>query len=241
MTLLEKSPVLREMVESRGAVDPAGVRHEVDASAIHLRCAEALYQTVLHRRPRLAVEIGMAFGWSTLAILTALREIGEEGQLVSIDPWQRSSYHNCGIAAVGRAGLAPRHRLIERPDYLALPEMAQAKTEIDFGYIDGCHTFDYVLLDFWYFDRLLRVGGLIGFNDCDWPAVHKVLKFVLTHRRYTEVDVGLAPRYVDYSRRRELVRRLRRVPSGLYYRNASDRYFTKQEPWEPRWDFFAEF
>jgi len=62
-----------------------------------------------------------------------------------------------------------------------------------------------------------------------------------THRRYTEVDVGLTARYADYSRRRELVRRLRGVPSSLYYRNASDRYFAKEEAWEPRWDSFAEF
>ena len=240
MRLLDKSPVLREMVESHSAQDPAGVRHEVH-SGIHVRCAEALYQAVLQRRPHLTVEVGMAFGWSTLAILTALEEIGADGRLVSIDPYQKASWHNCGIAAVERAGLAPRHRLIERPDYLALPGMLQDKAEVDFGYIDGNHTFDYVLLDFWYFDRLLRVGGVVGFNDCDWPAVHKVLKFVLTHRRYTEVDVGLTARYVDYSRRRELVRRLRGVPSSRYYRNASDRYFAKEEAWEPRWDFFAEF
>ncbi|HEX9053839.1 MAG TPA: hypothetical protein VF830_02950, partial [Gemmatimonadales bacterium] len=40
MTLLDKSPVLREMVESHSAQDPAGVRHQVH-SGIHVRCAEA--------------------------------------------------------------------------------------------------------------------------------------------------------------------------------------------------------
>ncbi len=53
--------------------------------------------------------------------------------------------------------------------------------------------------------------------------------------------MGLASRYVDYSAGRELIRRLRGVPRGVYYRNASDRYFVKQESWEPRWDFFAAF
>jgi predicted O-methyltransferase YrrM len=228
------------MVESRSAIDPAGARHDVH-STIHVPCAEALYRTVLARRPRVTVEVGMAFGFSTLAILTALEEIGEHGQLISIDPWQQPSWHYCGRAAVERAGLATRHRLIEKLDYEALPQLLQEKAEIDFAYIDGNHTFDYVLVDFWYLDKLLRVGGLVGFNDCDWPAVHKAIKFVLTHRRYLEADVGLASRYVDYSAGRELIRRLRGVPRGVYYRNASDRYFVKQESWEPRWDFFAAF
>lgn len=183
----------------------------------------------------------MAFGFSTLAILTALEEVGEDGHLISIDPWQRLSWFNCGLAAVGQAGLAGRHRLVEKPDFVALPELHGQKVTVDFAYIDGNHTFDYVLVDFWYIDKLLREGGLVGFNDCDWPAVHKALKFVLTHRRYVEKDVGLPPRYVDFSLPREIVRRLRGVPRSLYYRNASDRYFAKTETWEPRWDFFAPF
>jgi predicted O-methyltransferase YrrM len=94
MPLIEKSPVLREMLESRSALDPSGTRHEVH-SVIHTHCAEALYQTVLARRPRVAVEVGMAFGFSTLAILTALEEIGEQRRLISIDPWQQASWHYC--------------------------------------------------------------------------------------------------------------------------------------------------
>ncbi len=239
-TLIGKNAVFRELVESQCAVDPAGNRHPVH-SAIRLACADALYRTGLAQQPQMVIEIGMAFGVSTLAILTALEEIGGDGQLISLDPWQAVSWHNCGLAAVERAGLGSRHRLIETFDYLALPELLRATTRIDLAYIDGYHTFDYVLMDFWYLDKLLRVGGLIGFNDCDWPAVHKAIGFVRSHRKYTEVDVGLAPRYTNYSRPRELWRRLRRLDRPTYYRNASDRYFKKTEDWEPRWDFFAPF
>lgn len=107
----------------------------------------------------------MAFGFSTLAILTALEELGEDGRLISIDPYRAQDWHNCGIAAVHRAGLQGRHQHIERPDYLALPALLEADTRLDFGCIDAYHTFDYVLLDFWYVDCLLRVGGVVAFND----------------------------------------------------------------------------
>ena len=39
-------------------------------------------------------------------------------------------------------------------------------------------------------------NGVIAFNDCGWAAVEKAIRFVETHRRYREVDVGL-PRSYD--------------------------------------------
>jgi len=239
MTLLEKSPVLREMLETGTALDESGTPHKLH-SHIPSRFAEALYRTVLARRPSLVVEVGMAMGCSTLAILTALEQAGGNGRLISIDPSQ-PAYQNCGLAAVRRSGLAARHQHLAQPDFLALPQLLAARTAVDLAYIDGNHTFDYVLLDFWYLDRLVPVGGVIGFNDCAMPAIHKVIKFVLTHRRYEELDVGLTPTYVDYSRLRGAIRRITRAAPQTYYRNFADRYFEKKEAWEPRWDFFAPF
>ena len=46
--------------------------------------------------------------------------------------------------------------------------------------VDGWHTFDYALLDFWYADKMLDVNGVVGFNDCGWRAVSKAIGFVLT-------------------------------------------------------------
>jgi len=239
MGLLDSAPVLREMLRSGTALDEQGERHALH-SHIPERFAEALYRTVLTRRPGLVVEVGMAMGCSTLAILTALQEIGGTAELLSIDPYQ-SAYKNCGLAAVRRAGLCARHRHITDPDFIALPRLLAAGTRVDLAYLDGNHTFDFVLLDFWYLDRMTPVGGVVAFNDCAMPAVHKVIKFVLTHRRYVEMDVGLKASYVDYSRIRGAIRRLTGARSQTFYRNFSDRYFQKQEDWEPKWDFFASF
>ena len=239
MGLLDKTAVLREMLESGTALDERGERQPLH-SHIPARFAEALYRTVLARRPALVVEVGMAMGCSTLAILTALEEIGENGRLISIDPYQ-SAYKNCGLAAVRRAGFAARHHHATQPDYLALPQLLAEGTRADLAYIDGNHTFDFALLDFWYLDRMVPVGGVVAFNDCAMPAIHKVIKFVLTHRRYAELDVGLGTSYVGYTRIRRVVRRLTGAPPQTFYRNFADRYFEKKDNWEPRWDFFAPF
>ena len=44
----------------------------------------------------------------------------------------------------------------------------------DLVYVDGHHSFDYVLLDFFYADQLLGAGGVVGFNDCGWPSVSEL-------------------------------------------------------------------
>jgi predicted O-methyltransferase YrrM len=195
--------------------------------------AEALYRTVRKEQPRLVVEIGMAFGASSIAMLTALDENGGDGQLISIDPHQHGDgWKGLGVANVERAGLAHRHRLIEEPDFLALPVLVRDQMQVEFAYIDGWHTFDYTLLDFFYVDKLLRVGGVVAFNDCHYPAVEKVTKFVVRHRRYREEDVGLPPRTIVRARWHRLVGR--RV-------NINDRYFRKLQTWEPDFRFFVDF
>ena len=98
---------------------------------------------------------------------------------------------------------------------------------------------EYTLLAFWYIDRMLNVRGIVAFNDCNWPAVDKAINFVLTHRRYAEIDVGLP---ITLSEKGDWWTRLRRMlPGGQPRLRGEDRYFRKLEHWEPRWDFYAPF
>ena len=39
------------------------------------------------------------------------------------------------------------------------------KKPFDFIFIDGWHTFDYTLVDMFYADRLLRIGGYLLIDD----------------------------------------------------------------------------
>lgn len=233
MSLLEKNSVLKSMYETGLAVDGSPMHSHLPQSY-----AEALFQAVLSERPITVVEVGMAMGTSSLAILSALRETGG-GRLVSIDPMQTSGWNGRGVAAIAAAGLADRHELIEDFDYRALPRLLDSGLQIDFAYIDGWHTFDYTLLDWWYIDRMLPARGVVVFNDCSWPAVDKAIRFVQTHRKYEEMDVGL-PRVLT-PKGDWLDQVKRRLPGGEPRRRSEDRYFRKKEAWEPSWDFFAPF
>lgn len=242
-TLFDRNPVVTEIFRTGSSCNARGQEVPVH-SAISREFADALYRTVREVRATTALEIGMAHGVASLAMLTALDET-TGGRLISVDPNQATQWQSCGVTAISRSHFTARHELIEQPDYLALPELLRRGTEVQFAYIDGWHTFDYVLLDFFYIDRLLPVGGVVAFNDCFMPAVHKVLNVLLSHRRYDELDVGLGLTPVWESRRARLVRAVAQAvglpqnPAGTLRRQ--DRYFRKRETWEPPWDFFAGF
>lgn len=234
---LQDNEVVRDFFATSTVVTETGERVAAH-SQLPLALAEALYRTVLTERSEACLEVGLGFGASTLAILAALDQLGR-GRLTSIDPKQTTQFGGAGLVTIERAGFAPRHRLIEEPSHLALPQLLRENAHIDLAYIDGWHTFDYTLVDLFYIDKILRVGGVVGFNDCWFQSVHRVIGFLLTHRRYEEIEVGLPKHYVGYRRRTRIKARLRGIDLPL--RNFSDRYFRKLEDWEPNWDFYADF
>ena len=225
--------VLRRMYASGQVLDAEGKPQPL-RDAITPAYADALYRFVLQNKPRTVVEIGLSYGASTLGILTALRDGGSRGKLISIDPFQNRYEKGIGLLNIKRAGLESLHEFIEKPSHAALPELLAKGVQIDFSYVDGFHIFDYVLLDFFYLDKMTPPGGAIAFNDCGWRSIHRVIRFIRTHRKYEEVDVGLPSNY----RGRNL---FFSVARWLARRSNSDRYFRKVENWEPDGNFFKSF
>lgn len=142
-----------------------------------------IYSLVRHLRPSLTVEVGMANGLSTLFIASALRE-NEQGRHVAIDPFQVTAWRSAGIALLRYAGLSDYVELVEKHSHQALPELERMGHRAQFVFIDGSHLFDFVIADFLCADRILDVGGLIVFDDSDWPAIAQTLRFVVQNRRY---------------------------------------------------------
>lgn len=240
MEVVQACPVLAEMFETgetRAADGSAMAIH----SHIPLPYADALFRTVRNLRPQACVEIGLALGTSALAILVGLEAAGGEGRLISIDPKQNDKWRGAGRAAIERAGYAHRHELLVEPDYSALPALLRIGLRVDFGYIDGWHTFDHAMLDFWFIDRMMLAGGVVAFNDCGLAGVDKAIGFVQSHRKYEEMNVGLPIDYGQLGRARLLGRLLRGRTRGLKMRQHQDRYFRKVEDWQAPWDFYAPF
>jgi predicted O-methyltransferase YrrM len=144
-----------------------------------LREGAFLAEIIAQVRPAVSLEIGMAYGVSTLYICEALARLGTPVQHIVADPFQRTQWRGIGLRNVAEAGYSS---LIdfreERSEYL-LPRLAAAGTRLDFALVDGWHTFDQVMVEFVYLDRMLRPGGVIAFDDADRRGVSRVIRYAL--------------------------------------------------------------
>lgn len=151
-----------------------------------------LSQIVRQYNLQRTLEVGMAYGLSTLFICQAHYDKGI-GSHTAIDPFQNKQnkkWKSIGLLNIKRAGLEEKLRFFEASSYEVLPELLKRKETFDFAFIDGSHLFDYVLIDFFYIDKLLQVGGYIAFDDVWMPAVRKVLTFILRNKSYELVKLN---------------------------------------------------
>lgn len=188
----------------QGSVDPFPVSIPFDTGAL-------LYDLVLKEQLGRTLEVGMAYGLSTLFICQAHRDRGS-GAHTAIDPYQTSRYHALGLANIRRAGLEGFLTLHEAPSYEALPALLRAGQAFDFAFIDGRHLFDYVLVDFFYIDLLLRVGGCVVFDDLWLPQVRKAVSFILRNRGYVMVRAGESRPAPLWRRAGRIARRFLQTP-----------------------------
>ena len=188
------NPVLEEIMRSGYTESPNGERVKV-YGAISLEEGLFLQGIIRDIKPQSCVDIGLGLGVSSLFICDALAKT-PNACLITIDPKQFSmekgiGYCNgthrkgIGLNNLRKAGYKEMIKFYEAPSHLVLPKLEDQCVRIDFAFIDGWHTFDNTLLDFFYVDRLLRVGGVVAIHDTKRHAIRKVCRFIVTNRSYS--------------------------------------------------------
>jgi predicted O-methyltransferase YrrM len=177
------NPVLHEIFETETVVDANGNKFPLSAN-ISLHEGQFLHDLIVSDLSiSKSLEIGCAYGISSLFICNALKDRSNKSHII-IDPFQEKNYKNIGITNLKKAGF-DFFTLIEEKSEIAMPKLLQSNPDsIDLIFIDGFHSFDQVLLDFYYANRLLREGGIIVFDDCTYPSVAKVLSYILKYPAY---------------------------------------------------------
>src|SRR5262245_20068191 len=133
---------------------------------------------------------------------------GKRPRLVAMDPLQHGNlWQGAGLNQVQSAGFADIVEFYERPSQAVLPELAARGQKVQFAFIDGAHTFDHVLIDFFYVDQMLEIGGVTVFDDVNFQSVNAVLRFVLANRGYELVEVLEARRTGIENRTKRLIKR----------------------------------
>lgn len=169
-----------------------GRRRPLSPPAIPPERGEYLFRLVRDRRPALTLEIGFAYGVSTLFIAEALRENGH-GRHIAIDPLERERFDGLGLRHLEEAGLAGWVDFREEPAELCLPRLVAEGVRVDLAFDDSGHLFDHVVTEFVFLARLLRPGGLLVFDDAGLPGVAHACDFIATNRRdFAEVAAPAA-------------------------------------------------
>lgn len=169
-------------------VDGAGIDIDIVAGRL------PVYQTMafwLHQMaPFRTVETG--FGLGITALMFAAYHLTRGGRHLAVDPY----FLDGDLSRRARRAIAalqpgPIDIVREASEY-ALPRMILTKklADLSFSLIDGSHLFDHALIDFFYLDRVTRVGGIIAIDDFRSPAVEAVVSFIATNRNYY-VDTSL--------------------------------------------------
>ncbi|MGH7833994.1 MAG: class I SAM-dependent methyltransferase, partial [Candidatus Binatia bacterium] len=174
--------LLKDILASKQVSDENGKTYGLH-SEIAAAEGEFIQTLIAENDIQRTLEVGCAFGISSLFICGALSQKRSPRHLI-IDPHQSSApWHGIGVLNLKKAGFS-FFELIERPSEIALPELLRRGELYDFALIDGWHTFDHALLDFFYIDRMLKPNGIVVFDDVDYAGPRRVVRYISNFKNY---------------------------------------------------------
>jgi predicted O-methyltransferase YrrM len=141
-----------------------------------------IYETWLRLKPRHSLEIGLAYGFSTIYILAAMDKVGT-GYHTALDPFQNSDWHGVGALQAKYLGMEPSFQMLEEFSVRALPRFSTQKEQFELIYIDGNHKFDDVLVDFTLAAQVCPIGGNIILDDMWMPSIQTVVSWIRSNRK----------------------------------------------------------
>jgi predicted O-methyltransferase YrrM len=155
---------------------------------------DVLRDLLIGERARVVIEVGLAYGSSALAIGEALLTIGHpEAKHVIIDAYQ-DRFLNVGWEFVEAAGLARLANLVTAQSQLALPRLLADGFVADAAFVDGSHIFHNVFVDLYFLREIVRPGGLIVLDDCDWVSVATAVRYFELNTHWTPHPIGTPTR-----------------------------------------------
>lgn len=167
------------ILDKHGFTKPNGEWYEL-TSAIDKEEATFLHQIIQQAKPKLSLEIGCAEGLSSMVICET---IGPNARHTIIDAFQSTDWSNHGIHNLKTAGFNNWELIEERSEYV-LPKLAQEGKKYDFVFVDGWHTFDHVLVEFFYINKMLNTGGIVAFDDSALTGLNKLMRWISNYPNY---------------------------------------------------------
>ena len=138
---------------------------------IHTEDVRCLIPLLKEEKPKVIVEIGSSYGTSSKVFAAIAKEF--DGKVYCIEPNPRKEW----VTNMNEYGLLSYTEMISKPSPWVNWE---SKPEIDFLFIDGWHSFRDVFVDYYYWNKYVKIGGIIAFHDCKaFTGVQRAIDEVL--------------------------------------------------------------
>jgi cephalosporin hydroxylase len=171
--------VLRRLYSSVPIAGKSGKVFESRPALSTTRNFNEIVEILCRNRPENTLEIGMAFGGSSLIFADVGRTVCPGSyRHTAIDPYQSTVWDGVGIQCLEAAGLQTFIELFEEPSCLVLPRLLSEGRRFGVIYVDGSHLFEDVFVDAYFCSRLLATDGYLLFDDSSNGHVAKVLAFI---------------------------------------------------------------
>jgi len=199
--------IINSIFASDEVQDSLGNSHKLNSN-VDLEEGDFLQKLIISNNFSKSIEIGCAYGISSLFISDAIHK--NMGKHLIIDPNQSTDWKGIGIQNLKKSGLT-NFRIIEKPSEVALPELFIDNETFDFAFIDGWHTFDHTLIDFFYINKMLRPGGIVVIDDIGMTGLNKLSRFIYNYPCYQyEGSVK-----VSFSKKRAVLDSLKSIIRGV--------------------------
>ena len=208
--------LIEEIYKTRIVKDSEGNTLSPFPSGIPFSTGMILYNLIRKTKPDKILEVGMAYGFSTLFICQAIHD-NRIGKHTAIDPLERTLYKSIGLLNVKKAGFESFLKFYEAPSYKVLPELLKNGEKFDFVFIDGGHLFDVAFIDFFYADKLLNTGKYLFIDDLWMPSLKKLSAYIVRNRKYEIAHEHFGNAGSFYKQFRRLVRNVAKFPLFSYY------------------------
>lgn len=184
---------LLSMYRNEPQLGSEGRQHPLDGrTAIGPEQGLWLYSLCREMKPESTLEIGLAYGFSTLYFLAAIHENGT-GHHIALDPFQNKLWSGIGVTHAQNLGMIDSFGFIEEKSAPVLLHLAEQGRMFEIIFIDGSHRFDDVLMDFTLSAPLCSTGGCIVLDDMWMPSIRRAVSFVRANRKdFTELKTGFS-------------------------------------------------
>lgn len=157
-----------------------------DSSPVKSVEAAFIYDFIIEKKLTRTLETGFAYAKSASHIIAATGS-----KHIACDPFQEN-YRSLGLKNIKSLKMSDKLEFFPDYSHNVLPKLLERDEQFEFIFIDGDHSFDGALIDFYYSDLLLEKEGYILLHDTWMRPIRLLMSYIESNKKnFLSVPTGL--------------------------------------------------